>query len=574
MDTLDKESFPLDAFISEIKKAVDAIPSEQLKHNIISYASELPPARRLEFFQIISFEDFGDFETSHVDFEEDLQLTEDVEAFYQNICVGVYNHTLDIHNPDEVPSWVDDMDVLFSRTDDAFLSGDFEKSSRAYSFLFSALHVAEDIAVEHKMYSAQDIVITDVSDAKAKYLRSLYEIAPREERAAALYDVMQENYALGNVHCGIEAIDQAFPIQIENVAVFAEIWIAFLNNLEVDDTDDFEAVRRWLVREAVLLSRGVDGLEALADTDGQNHPEIFFDLVTSYVDVDDVKKAEAVCVRGIEKITSPHQQAVLADWLAKIAEKDNDMILALKHRRQAWRFEPTQRRLVNWCSTLNQTPDDTALREEISFLESLPGNNYVRLISMLEVLAGDYDKLCRTLLDAEPLGWKLDNHPGFFLLPVTLIAGAGLKELPEMSQLYQISEDIKGLFVRWEQETNEMDSDEDFRSYLDFLFPALQKHPLSEEERITFLRTAHTVLLKRLRAISNNHLEYAYHKVANQVAAFVEVCLLSSRDSMAESFLTTVRNRFLRNTGLRSEIKLAMGISRIIPVEFFKTATV
>ena len=74
----------------------------------------------------------------------------------ENICVGVYNHTLDIHNPDDVPSWVDDMDVLFSRTDDAFLSGDYEKASRAYSFLFSALHVAEDIAVEHKMYSAQD----------------------------------------------------------------------------------------------------------------------------------------------------------------------------------------------------------------------------------------------------------------------------------------------------------------------------------------------------------------------------------------------------------------------------------
>ena len=42
MDTLEKESFPLDAFVSEIKKAVDAIPSEQLKQNIISYASELP----------------------------------------------------------------------------------------------------------------------------------------------------------------------------------------------------------------------------------------------------------------------------------------------------------------------------------------------------------------------------------------------------------------------------------------------------------------------------------------------------------------------------------------------------
>lgn len=574
MDTIEKESFPLDAFLSEIQAAVDAIPANQLKQNIMSYASELPPARRLEFFQIISFESYDEYdETSPVDFEEDVQLTDDVEAFYQNICVGVYNHTLDIHNPEDVPSWVDDMDVLFSRTDDAFLSGDFEKSCRAYSFLFSALHVAEDIAVEHKMYSAQDIVITDVSAAKARYLRSLYETTAREDRATALYDVMQENYALGSVHCGIQSVNDSSGIPIEELNIFLELWISFLDNLPVDETDDFETVRRWLIREAVLMARGVSGLEALAETEGARHPEIYFDLVTTYVEDDEVKKAEDVCERGIAKVNQPHKQAVLADWLAKIAEKDGDMILALKHRRQAWRFEPTQRRLVNWCSTLNQTPDDNALREEIEYLESLPGNNYIRLTSMLEVLAGDYDKLCRTLLDAEPVGWKLEQHPGYFLLPVILIAGGGLKELPEMSQLYQISEDMKGLFVRWEQEVS-VSTDEDFRSYLDFLFPALQKHPISEEERVTFLRTAHTVLLKRLRAISNNHLEYAYHKVANQVAAFVEVCLLAHRDSMAESFLTTVRNRFLRNTGLRSEIKLSMGISKIIPVEFFKTASV
>ena len=69
---------------------------------------------------------------------------------------GTYNHELDINSPDEVPAWVDDMDMLFDRADEAFLYNDRNLAAQVYELLLDALHIAEDIAVEHQLYSAQD----------------------------------------------------------------------------------------------------------------------------------------------------------------------------------------------------------------------------------------------------------------------------------------------------------------------------------------------------------------------------------------------------------------------------------
>ena len=112
--TSETKDYPADAFISEIKTAINSIPVDKLRSNIISIASEMPVDKRLEFFQAIAFEDIDEINESEVDFDDDLQLIDDVESFYKKISMGFYDHSLDIDNPKELPAWVDDMDVLFS----------------------------------------------------------------------------------------------------------------------------------------------------------------------------------------------------------------------------------------------------------------------------------------------------------------------------------------------------------------------------------------------------------------------------------------------------------------------------
>ena len=136
-----------------------------------------------------------------------------------------------------------------------------------------------------------------------------------------------------------------------------------------------------------------------------------------------------------------------------------------------------------------------------------------------------------------------------------------------------IAEDMKGIFVRWSQEMS-LEDDQDLHTYLDYLFPALLRHPISEEMRITLTRSVHSVLLKRIRAISKDQLRYAYNRIAVQSTAFVEAAILASREAVAEKFLSTVRSRILRNKTLRAELKVAMGYSRSIPENFTNGVTI
>ena len=166
--------------------------------------------------------------------------------------MGFYDHSLDIDNPKELPAWVDDMDVLFSRTNDAFLNADYNKAARSYSFLFSALHVAEDIAVEHQLYSAQDIIITDITAAKSRYLRCEFEITESQERPAEIYDILQENLALGEARCGLTLINDALPFDDEELEEFLPNWLSYLQEHAVNEPD-FESIRLWLIREALFF---------------------------------------------------------------------------------------------------------------------------------------------------------------------------------------------------------------------------------------------------------------------------------------------------------------------------------
>ncbi len=72
------QEYPADAFLTEIKTVINAIPVDKLKSNIIDFASELPVDKRLEFFQAIAFEDIEEVNESEVDLDDDLQLIDDV----------------------------------------------------------------------------------------------------------------------------------------------------------------------------------------------------------------------------------------------------------------------------------------------------------------------------------------------------------------------------------------------------------------------------------------------------------------------------------------------------------------
>ena len=562
--TMNIKSIDLAPFLGEIENIVTSISHDRLKKNVIAYARDLAPAKRFEFLQIIALDDESFDEKNPDDYEADVELLEDAQTFFANITKGAYDHDLDINNPDDVPAWVDDMDILFDRADEAFMYNDRDVASEVYEILFNSLHIAEEIAVEHQLYSAQDIIVTDVNEAKARYFRALYEKLPASDRPSIIYEAMRANFAIGTPRTGLVDLQEAASGDLDDWNDFLGVWIEHLK--ENQEEDEFEnRINRWLLREAVYLKCGFEGLEKLAEEEGGSHPEVYYDLVENYVKEGQLKSAEKAARKGIDNIIITHQKAVLADWLAELANKDNDQKLALASRKEAWRFEPTQERLVHWFNTLGSVISDSELQEEISYLRKDSNPKYVRLICMLELLLGEYDLPRKALITADPLGWRPESHPGRVVLPFLLIAGGGVSEIPENSSLKIVVEEMKSVFIRWQAHLIDGKKDQPLHTYLDYLLASLKKNPVTEEQKDSFLATARACILDRMRAIVTQQLEHLYPEVSRKAVAYAETCYLAGQDQRGLKLIDNIRNMYIRQTGLRNEIRTQFNNSSVLP---------
>ncbi|MCM8532106.1 MAG: hypothetical protein NE330_13165, partial [Lentisphaeraceae bacterium] len=418
--------------------------------------------------------------------------------------------------------------------------------------------------VEHQLYSAQDMVITDVSQAKARYFRSVYEGTSVDERPQVLLNALKKNFPIGHSRIGLMDIRESCPADLKDFYKFLTSWIDLLK--KDHEEDDFEIrLRNWLLREAVYLKDGFKGLEDLASEQGKNHPEIYYDLVAYYVKDNKLKEAEDAARSGIEKIAVTHQKAVLADWLAELEEKDGHHEAAIDARKQAWRFEPTQERLVNWFNNNGKVISNDELEAEIVFLRKQGNPRFVRLVCMLELLIGEYDLPRKALITADPLGWRPESHPGEIVLPFLLIAGAGVTDIPEESSLKFVSEEMKSIFIRWQAHLISGKKSQELHTYLDYLKESLERNPVAEDQKDTFLATARTAILDRIRAVVTEGLDHLFPSVAHLAVAFAEACFLAGHEEQGLKLINNIRNMYIRQTSLRNEIKTLFNLSPVLP---------
>jgi len=166
---------------------------------------------------------------------------------------------------------------LFDRAEAAFDYGHLSLARTAYEKLFEVVNLEDDYG---RGVHASDLTGVDIDEARARYLRAIYETEPLEGQPQMLFEQMQQvRSGLMRGRLMLEDLIQISPRPLPDREQFLADWLAFLRTQSGSEAD------AWL-REAVRLFQGTPGLEALARTEGKTRPRAYLDWFTALAQED------------------------------------------------------------------------------------------------------------------------------------------------------------------------------------------------------------------------------------------------------------------------------------------------
>lgn len=581
-----KDTSALGPFLKEVESRLEALPHDTLKALLTEYARDLPKGRRPEFLAMLPIRPAS--ASTSLDAgpktEEDEGLLEDIDAFVSRLSAGEYvdgwgwDHEIHDERSWGDESWVHEMADLFDMAAETFLAGNYRVAAEAYGRLLNAFHLEEESGAFCGQLPPEEMVTTDVDEAKARYFRSVYEIAPIEERATRLFLAMQGLAYIGDDDVGIQAVVDADTKPLPDLAAFLPEWLGVLQEEREGAGYLSDRKRQWLLREATRLSGGADALGELAREHGRTHPECFYEWVGLLVTNGDHQGAIAAAQEGVGQIVDGTARAMLADTLALLAHAGGDAALALDARRQAWRSSPSLRRLLLLCEQGDPEAEEQVerLRAERRHFAAKSRELNTRLSCALELLCGEYDTAAERLGEAKAVGWSGADHPGSVVFPFMLAAGSALEGLPAGSVLADFWERMEGAAPRydfppegvladyagWEDEAA---SPAPRESYPAMLRAGLARCPATEEQRDRFLKLARSVARKRARHIVSNQLRQAYGRAAEAAVACAEAFYLAGRNKAGNDIIKGLREEFPRHSAFRRELQDLVSDSPLLP---------
>jgi len=203
-------------FLEAVDQLLNELSHSELKARLRARARELPPEQRNEFLALLR----RSATPNHTEpgraskAARDLRLMDDIHHFTEELSSGQYvdDWGWDPEIGDERffgdESWVDEMDELFARAGDVFLQQDYRLAAEAYGSLLEAFLLSEE-GVFSGQTTPEEMVETNIAEAKARYLRALYVSSTPDERVPLLLDAVRTLVYVGPADVGLRAVLEA-----------------------------------------------------------------------------------------------------------------------------------------------------------------------------------------------------------------------------------------------------------------------------------------------------------------------------------------------------------------------------
>ena len=572
----------LGPFLRDLEARLDRLTPAQIRQCILGCARDLPPRRRENFLAIFSETSAAPTRPAPPASEgpADPTLIEDIEGLVSALEDGKYyegygwDHELQTKRAFGDESWVWEMDGLFERCADAYMDGDREVAGEGYGRLLHAFEMDEEVGHFCGPDYPTEMVETDLTEAKARYLRSLYETLSADERPARLLEEMQALSYVGSSEVGLADVREAEVDDPPGLDRFLPAWIELLEEKVARAPEAIQypgpdrRLRERLLREATQMSAGTAGLEELARKSGDHHPGAYYDWVAALVREGALRRAIEAAREGTESIREDSSRAILCDYLAHLAAETDDPELLCSARRMAWRADPAAERLIAlWEAWEERGSDvDRLMSEELQEFRRNGEETSDRLAAMLELGAGDYEAATERALDA--LGWSNRHHPGPVVFPFLLLAVTGLTQAPPESRIETLVDALDYLRTRFlppRYPFPDMDGIGVDHGYSDLLLSRLSRRSPDASKRDEYREAAASIARERMRAIVSNQHRKAYERAASVMVALAEVHALIGEAEEGVEVVRGAREEFPRHSAFRRELNALIASSPVLP---------
>jgi hypothetical protein len=453
-------------------------------------------------------------------------------------------------------SWAAEMDALFARAARAYVEGTFSLAGTAYERLLRAFLLEGEGEIFCGPRPAQEMISTDLDEAKARYLRVRYGLIPLEQRAPRLLQELESLAHVGGWRLGLRQLDEAGLDPLPELSAFLPLWLEQLRAAPREGRASaypIEDMRRALLREAVALWGGAAGLKALAREEGAWHPEAYGAWIDHLRSTGDRAAAISAAREGLLRVEEPAERAALAERLAVFAREEESPELLREALRGAFRAAPSVGRLARLFFAIPAEERAAAASAELDEARRHSEGFPESLLAWLEMLRGEARNALRLLSNASPLGWSRSEHPGPVVAPALLWAASRAPSLPEGSALARLWRDADR-----EPETPPQAEPDAPRA---LLREALLRVPLSATQAQEALDLCARAAERRARAIISNKHRRAYARAARLLVACTEAHYLAGSPQDGDHFLKTVRDELRRHHSFREELDRAVNAS-------------
>ncbi len=546
-----KEILGLGPFLKEAEKRIDGLSKEEIKAILLMKAKNLKPAER-EFF----LAGLTPRKKAEVVIDDDTLLSE-IDDFVKRIEDGEYSTGWgwddEIHDEREWgdESWAEDMDELFDRAGELFLSGDMKLASLAYGKLLKAFHMHEETGHFPGQLAPTEMVETDLDEAKTRYLRALYETNDKKERAKIIFEEIEDLRYVGSSDFDIKTVEDALTTKPEDWRQFLEDMKGILlESVLAQNMRVLGYVKNLDMLCSIIFElEGLGGLSRLAKEHGNKLHKVYLVWISKLQEAGKDREAVEAYQQSLNVIPpQTHIRAEISDLAALSAKKIKDENVFFEMHKEAFFSSPDIGRLLSLRESAMSSGQLKVMEDVVSFLEEHQGkhsfiSNPKELLVQAYILIENYEKMWDVTSKGEPLGWSGSNSSQAGAVPFLMVSSVRGIPLKSDSVIIKVWRGKEGY------------EDEQSKRFKAVVEKDILGKDISGEERIKQIKWATSIVEKRVDAIVSNKYRGSYDKAALLLVGCVEALNLLDRSIEAQTFFEKIRLRYNHHSAFQQEIR-------------------